>query len=77
MKRKTFAEMVQQLGWIVIAPQSAGMETLPAHNLNFAEAFPTEQQRHLPDFANMFGFQHVGDKDPCGKNIFRHFLGAL
>ena len=67
---KTFAEMIEAEGWIIIPGRSRGQETLPSYVINRDNCFPNIEDRTLPAFARTFGFLNAEDRDQFGKNIF-------
>ena len=74
---KTFPELMEEQHWIKIPVNWWGKETLPAATINRFISFPPRDMRNLPAFARQFGFNHAGDYDENGKNIFHHLFTAL
>ena len=75
LEEKTFAQTIAKHGWIIIiAEQSRDVETLSAHTMNCPWTFPPLRFRTFVDFANLFGFRWVDDRDKSTKTsstIFR------
>ena len=64
-----FPGLPKELGWIIVPPQCHHQETASCHTINLPHAFPDAAQRNLPDWARIFGFEQVKDRDGQGRNI--------
>ena len=69
--------MSEERGYIIVAKQSRGLETGPAHTINLPYNVDSQYEGNLVAFANSFGFFDTGDVDANGRNIFLLIMGAM
>ena len=69
--------MSEERGYIIVAQQSRGLETGPAHTINLPYNVDSQYEGNLVAFANSFGFFDTGDVDANGRNIFLLIMGAM
>ena len=73
----TFAQLLEQQGWIMIAAHQREAETLSTNTPNFVQNYPPIEQRTLPALAHKFGFYDIQQQDTRGKNILHHLFTAM